>query len=151
MDAGLSAAQFSEMAAAVSRTCRGASEEPIAVVRCVDGWRTLFADGSSHQGSPCSRPVMGELARLVDRWRADDAELAALTSASDRNAAPARESPDLAASSVRETRGPSGAAEPTPQLRPTASGGQRGQSFVPWSVVETMIDVELDGYFRRLH
>lgn len=252
MNAGMSAENFTQLAAAVGRLGHEPSEEPVAVVRCAEGWRTLFADGSSHPGRPCHRGMMAELAEMVDGFRADEDELRRLAvlwqaiedevgeevaagleerheavAAENRAAAAAAERiidvdaledeidaelDDLVAGLRREAAdrprlelrwpaegvsgapvSPGGAAQggwaqdaasqgaapkgaapkgaapkdaasagtertstapaPVPQNSAAPLGGEQEwhstSTFVPWSVVETMIDVELDGYFRR--
>ncbi len=176
MDAGLGAAQFRHMAEAVARTDGAADGEPVAVVRCADGWRTLFADGSSHEGRPCSADVMDELGRMVDRWRADNAELESLAAqwvpaeevddavrttdpagVTATGAAPRPAPAEVTRLTLRsldtpvpETaprrRAPASAAAFRPAVATDADSAGR---FVPWSVVEAMIDVEVDAYYRR--
>lgn len=225
MNAGMSEEHFRQLAATTARLGMENGDEPIAVVRCENGWRTLYPDGSSHPGRPVSRTVMGELGIMADQHRADEEELRRLAklwaaiedefgeataaeshddAASGHDASPgsatepvsaaeaavaaenraaalaseriidvealedslieepataselprlelgefrdaARSHNDDPARSAASTAGPGGApagGHPEAQWRSS-------NTFVPWSVVEAMVDVELDSFFRK--
>lgn len=150
MDAGLGAAQFLHMAEAVAQEA-GGSTEPIAVVRCADGWRTLFADGSSHEGRPCSPDIMDELGEMVDRWRSDNDELESLAAQWVADEAPTASPVEVTHLTLYSMDEPPAPARPRADtFLPAAPPAVRSSThFVPWSVVEAMIDVEVNPYFRN--
>lgn len=221
MSKGMDAEDFRRWVGAMSAMHPAPSEDVVAVVRCEDEWRTVFADGSWHPGRPYSRAVMDEMARMVDDYRvearelrhlaelwhaienkidtagdtvadaapaagadaapavgaqqytdaarsvgaADDArieELEAAVAAENRAAAAAAHDgiidveileeirrapaqPGVARIELNDVREVPGSTEEMPRTRRPRTGAE---NFVPWSVVESMIDAELDGYFE---
>lgn len=228
MNAGMNEENFRQLAATMARLDGTVDQEPVALVRCENGWRTLYADGSSHPGRPVSQHVMEELGVMVDQHRADQEELRRLANLwdaieaefsddlqrEDLRMAQRQEKKDAVAaenlsaayaseqiidvealedslsgddgwdwvSLVTEGVGESQREEAAPtrlelgELHTAdeqwVSDGQPGMpdasatpvgpppghpeaqwrdtsTFVPWSVVEAMVDVELDQFFRR--
>lgn len=173
MNEGMDAEDFRRWVDALAALHPTPSHNVVAVVRCEEEWRTVFADGSWHPGRPYPAAIMDELAQMVDDYRVEARELRGLAELwraieTEAEAAADAVAEDPAAPQgiidveiVEEIRRPTArgevarielrdlsevsapAEEPvrTPRVRTGA------ENFVPWSVVESMIDVELDGYF----